>query len=173
MSTRRKFLVNCSAAALATTLTPVAVLGGPLRLREVPLEQVSFSSFATRLNGLFQVQQSTGPVVSLQLIEVRPQPPSQTKLPAAEDAANEKFSLLFRGPLRQPLEQDSYWFECPNLGRFAMFIVPIGTTETSHYYYEAIFNRPPGGRLPKAGEGNIPVGRAVNKRQPLDQALSN
>lgn len=172
MPTRRKFLGNCSVVALATSVIPTTVFAGPLRLREIPLEQVSFSAFATRLNALFQVQSDTGSIINLQLVEVRPHPPVQMAGLVPEDAANEKFSLLFRGPLQQPLEQNSYWFESRGLGRFAIFIVPIGTTENTHYYYEAIFNRPPGGRMPRAGEGNIPVGSARNKRLGPEPTIS-
>src|SRR5579872_7360240 len=172
MPTRREFLLNCSAVAVASSVTPATVFGAPLRFKEVPLERVSFSAFATCLNALFQVQDDSGLAVTLQLVEVQPAPPSPPATLPAADAANEKFSLLFRGPLNQPLEQDSYSFECRGIGRFVMFIVPVASTETGHCYYEAIFNRPLGGPLPRAGEGSIPVGRARNKRRRSEQADS-
>ena len=162
MSTRRKFLVECSAVAVTASLAPANVLGaGSLRLREVPLEQIRFSVFAARLNSAFQVLTDSGGSVTLQLIEAQPTPVSLRTPRPAEDAANERFSLLFRGPLRQPLEQDTLWFQHPTIGRFAMFIVPISSLDTSHAYYEAIFNRPIG-PLPRAGQGSIPAWRARN-----------
>jgi hypothetical protein len=160
MPTRRKFLVNCSVVALATSVTPASVFAGPLRFREVPLEQISFSAFATRLNAYFQVQGDASTVTNLQLVQVQPSPAGPVM---AEDAANEKFSLLFRG--RSGLEQGTYWFELAGLGRFALFIVPAGTDEAGSHYYQAIFNRPTGGPLPRAGEGNIPVGNPRNQRR--------
>ena len=145
--------------AVTASVTPAGVFGAPGKVVKASLEQVPFASFASHLNATFQVQGDSGPVVGLQLVEVGPTPAPPIQLPNAFDAANEKFSLLFSGPLDQPLEQDTYWFECPGIGRFTMFIVPIGSTETTHYYYEAIFNRPTGGPLPQAGEADIPVGR--------------
>ncbi len=61
----------------------------------------------------------------------------------AEDARNERFCLLFRGPAHQPLAQNTYVFEHPRLGDLALFIVPIGSREGAPYcYYEAVFNYP-------------------------------
>ena len=140
MRTRRKFLLNCSALAVTASVIPTGVFGASRRSLEVSLEQIDFAAFAGHLNTTFEVQGKTGPAVGLQLVDVSPTP---AESPSALDAANEKFSLLFSGPLAQPLEQDTYWFECPGIGRFAMFIVPIGSTETAQLYYEAVFNRPP------------------------------
>ncbi len=123
------------------------------------------SVFAANLNGPFQVQDDSGSTVGLQLLEVQPAPAAALGAAVAEDAANERFSLLFGGPLAQPLEQGCYSFEAQGIGRFALFIVPIGTTETTHCYYEAIFNRPAGGPLPRAGQGHIPLGRGRRARR--------
>ena len=165
MRTRRKFLLNCSAVAVTASVTPASVFAAPRKSLEVPLEQISLSSFASNLNTLFRVQGDNGPAVTLQLIEVSPTPAarvsasSRSRLNSVEaDAANEKFSLLFRGALNQPLEQDTYWFESRGIGRFAMFIVPIGSTETTHVYYEAIFNRPASG--PAAEKAARPNGKS-------------
>jgi hypothetical protein len=164
MPTRRKFLTNFSMVAVTASLTPSTVFATPLRFKEVPLEQVGISVFESLINAVFQVQSRSGMMVGLQLVEVQPGP-SRAINRAAEDAANEKFSLLFRGSLTQPLGQDMVWFEHHVIGRFSLFIVPVRTSEAGHHYYEAIFNRPRGGPLPKVGEGNIPVGRARNKRR--------
>jgi len=170
MRTRRKFLLNCSAVAVTASVTPVTVFGAPRSLVAVPLDRIRFSAIVSHLNATFQVRGDSGPAVGLQLVEVRPIANSPDQLPSAPDTGNEKFSLLFSGPLKQPLEQDSYWFERLGLGRFLMFIVPIGSTETTHCYYEAIFNRPVGGPLPQAGEANIPLGRARQKRRRLGRS---
>jgi hypothetical protein len=61
---------------------------------------------------------------------------------AAPDASNEKFSLLFRGPLAQPLSQDTYQCEHKEMGQFAIFIVPVCGKDTRRgRLYEAVFNR--------------------------------
>lgn len=164
MPTRRKFLTSVSLVAVTASLAPSTVFAAPLHFKEVPLEQVGISVFESLVNAVFQVQSRSGMMVGLQLVEVQAVP-SRGGNRTAEDAANEKFSLLFRGPLAQPLEQDMVWFEHHVIGRFGLFIVPVRTSEAGHHYYEAIFNRPRGGPLPKAGEGNIPVGRARNKRR--------
>jgi hypothetical protein len=169
MSTRRKFLVNCSTVALTASIVPASVLGRTIRFKEHSLEAVRFSDFASQLNTVFQLQVESGPPVRLQLVEARKLIPAQSASVKAEDAENEKFSLLFRGLLKQPLEQGSYLFEHQRIGRFPMFIVPIGTMRTGGAYYEAIFNRPLNGRFPKAGEGTIPVGRANNTRRRVEQ----
>jgi hypothetical protein len=69
------------------------------------------------------------------------------RLPAtaanAEDARNERFCLLFRGPAHQPLAQDTFLFEHPRFGPLAIFIVPtVCTEDAAHCYYEAVFNYP-------------------------------
>jgi hypothetical protein len=170
MPSRRQFILNCSAVAVTASVTPATVLGASFRFKEVPLEQIRFSTFAARVNTVFQVQRSSGLTVGLQLAEVRPTPLFAGTRANAEDARNERFSLLFRGPLQPPLEQGSYWFEHEGIGRFAIFIVPIGSTDTGHCYYEAIFNRPIGGSLPKAGEKDIPQGRPRGNAPPTGRA---
>ena len=139
--TRRQFLVNCSALAVTASITPVA-FGSPLRGREAPLESIGPADFARQLNSAFVVRPAQGVPIELALVEFRPLPNSKRTSPNAEDAQNEKFALLFRGTPASPLAQNSYPFEHQRLGRFVMFIVPIGCMDQSHCYYEAIFNRP-------------------------------
>ena len=174
MSTRRKFLLDCSAIAVTASVAPATALGASLRLKEVSLERISFQTFYGHLKAVFLVQGDSGSRVALRLAEVRSTPayPAAT-LAAAEDAGNEKFSLLFSGLPKRPLEQGSYWFEHKSMGRFALFIVPIGPADGRHCLYEAVFNRSVNGPLPQAGEGNIPLGRARNKRRPAAEADSN
>ena len=113
----------------------------------MPLEQIGPGDFARQLNTAFLVRPEGAAPVEIVLIEIRPLG-SSTAAPHAEDADNEKFALLFRGPQGWPLSQDTYAFEHPRIGSFAMFIVPIGCLDQNHCYYEAIFNRP--ARGPKA-----------------------
>ena len=169
MRTRRKFLLNCSAVVVTASVTPAGVFGASHRLLEIPLEQIAFATFAGHLNATFDVQSGTESAVGLQLVDASPTPAPPAELPSALDAANEKFSLLFSGPLTQPLEQDTYWFECQTIGRFAMFIVPIGSTETTQLYYEAVFNRPPSGQATQAisrgrAAQNLPRPQQTNRR---------
>lgn len=112
------------------------------------MEQISPEDFARQLNSTFVVHAERSGSVKLLLVEVKPAVVSPNASPHSEDARNEKFALLFRGAPASPLSQDTYAFEHPRIGSFAMFIVPIGCLDQSHCYYEAIFNRP--ARGPKA-----------------------
>jgi hypothetical protein len=48
-------------------------------------------------------------------------------------------SLVFEGPLDQPLDQATYELAHPELGEDVLFVVPIGVTATGRAY-EAVFN---------------------------------
>ena len=52
----------------------------------------------------------------------------------------ERFSILFRGPLDKMLGQGMHAFEHDEMGPFELFIVPIERAEDG-VYYEAVFNR--------------------------------
>ena len=105
--------------------------------------------------------------IELRLVGAKPTAPSRSASMNSEDASNEKFSLLFSGPAGEPLSQDTHNFEHLRIGRFQMFIGPVGPREPGHRYYEAVFNRPVPGREPVrivAGVG-IPT-NAVRSNQP-------
>jgi hypothetical protein len=139
MPTRRRFLRDCSVVATVASLTPTAVLAASRRGRTVVSGQPDFEQFAQELNTSFSLR--TGLCAPrLLLVEAYRLPATSAK---AEDARNERFCLLFRGPAHQPLAQNTYVFEHPHLGDMAIFIVPIGSREgTPHCYYEAVFNYP-------------------------------
>ncbi len=120
----------------------------------VSLEQIGPGDFARQLNTAFLVRPEGSAPVGIVLTEIG-LPGSPDAASHAEDADNEKFALLFRGPLGSPLSQDTYAFEHPRIGSFAMFIVPVGCLDPSHCYYEAIFNRP--ARGPKASRVHYPT----------------
>lgn len=138
MQTRRKFLRDCSLAAVAASLGPAAAWAQYPAARTIVPEWPGFAQFARQVNTSFLVQAGLS---TIKLLLVAATPFAAT-MPDAEDAANEKFSLLFRGPVRQPLEQDTYRFEHPRLGRLFIFIVPAGWPDPAHRHYEAIFDRP-------------------------------
>ena len=137
MQNRRQFLRDCSLAA-AASLVPVAALAQSHARRVAGHDDPGFARFAGQLNTPFFVQAGTQ---TIKLLLVEASTFSSTS-PDAEDAGNEKFYLLFRGPVQQPLEQNTYRFDHPHLGRFSIFIVPIGCLDASHCHYEAIFDRP-------------------------------
>jgi hypothetical protein len=127
----------------------------------VELNAIQYTSFARQAGTLFHVLDESGVGVFLRLIEVKPfLPVSQVADASAADARNERFSLLFSGPLNRLLSQGSYVFEHLGIGRFEMFIVPIGPDTSNPRYYEAVFNRPVGDATMPAG----PVGLARRRK---------
>jgi hypothetical protein len=139
MPTRRQFLRDCSLAGAAASLAPAAVLAQNAGWRGRSPERLLFQHFAGQLNTFFRVQAGQG---SCRLLLVDVSRLAGTT-PNAEDARNERFCLLFRGPAHQPLAQDTYVFEHPGLGRLGIFIVPtVCARDTARCYYEAVFNYP-------------------------------
>ena len=134
------------------------VRGFGARWREVSLDEVSFDQFVQNLNTVFTVHDVAGGAVEVRLAEVRSLPQLQQTAETAEDAGNEKFSLRFIGSAQQALSQDTYWFEHQRLGRFAIFVAPIGPADTGAVYYEAIFNRP-SARSSKRARNFLPLNR--------------
>lgn len=157
MRTRRDFLVSGATLALTAGLAPATLTAFPFPGRSVALHRISFASFAGQQGANFKVLRSPGNAVVLKLVEATSWSQSYPHTPDVEEARNEKFSLLFRGALDPALEQDTYVFDHPGIGRFAMFIVLIGSTDPGFLYYEAVFNRPL--------EGSAPV-----ERRPVRQA---
>jgi hypothetical protein len=127
-------------------------MAAPRRLREVSLAEVSFGTFAPLINSGFVLREATGAAQALQLVEVDPLAPTPDSAYSAEEPSartfSQMFSLFFAGDATRPLPQDTYVFEHAHLGRFEMFIVPVGCEDRSHCYYEAVFNRPPLASLP-------------------------
>ncbi len=143
MNTRRQFLAGCSLLTLAAGLTPAALLTAPGGAKSVALREIGFPVFAEQLGATFIVSQKPAPDVKLKLVKARLTPALHPRAQLAEDARNEKFSLLFRGSAEVALEQNTHTFEHAEIGRFAMFIAPVNLKDGNHAYYEAVFNRPP------------------------------
>jgi hypothetical protein len=141
MTNRRQFLSGCSTLALAASLSPTALSAASVFSREAAPEQLSYEAFSKCLGSSFILQRDHAPKVALKLTRVRQHQPSEFDSPNAPDARHEKFSLLFRGPQSAALTQNTYTFGHSQVGRFEMFIVPVGVKDETHGYYEAIFNR--------------------------------
>ena len=147
MQTRRRFLFDCSALAVVASVSPNQLLGASVKLPEVPLHKIAFHDFAGSVRTVFRVSTVSGHSVRLRLVEAASSASSNLKSDGAEDGLNEKFSLHFTGPGDVPLPQNSCVFEHPRLGRFTMFISPVGPNRPDVCFYEACFNRPAAGRL--------------------------
>ena len=94
-------------------------------------EQLSRDSFAAQLNSIFHVQYARGVSCALGLTELRAGRSSDRQ---------EQFALTFRGPHAPFLEQGTLGVTHPVMGRFDLFLVPVGR-EADGFLYEAVFNR--------------------------------
>jgi len=160
MPTRREFFLSCSAFAAATALVPAPVLAAPapLGLREAGLNSITAEAFAEQLNTRFVVRNRGGDTVALLLAAVEPAAAGAQLLSPAATALHEQFSLFFAGADSRPLSQDTYTFEHMSLGRFAMFIVPVGRPVSGCRVYEAVFDRPtPSARGHKRDASGYPM----------------
>ena len=147
LKTRRKFLCDCSAMAVAALAAPKMILAGaalPARSWK-SLRDVSFEDFAAQLKTTFRVCTGGGEFIEVKLERARPAAEERLRpgQRPAGDAGNEKFSLVFAGRRRELIGQDTYTFEHDALGRFDLFIVPIHTRDPRAIDYEAVFNRRP------------------------------
>jgi hypothetical protein len=146
MSTRRKFLRDCSTVVAALALAPLSSLGRSVLAggNFQSLEQMSYLVLAGQINTLFRVRVSPRQVVELKLLKapLARATPSVPGRRAAGDAGNEKFSLIFSGPKETLLASAIHRFEHRQLGRFEMYIGQVGTQDATSVRYEAGFNRP-------------------------------
>ena len=138
-----------AAPAAASVATPARSFG----LHALPrggasvLDHLTLEMFARQLNTEFRIQSDTVRM-PVKLIEATANTPDQA-------LEQDCFSVIFHGPAEPPLEQGTYPLEHAVLGRFALFVVPIGQDEQG-YYYEAVFNRLPPGRWGR--RSSAPVG---------------
>ena len=158
MTSRRRFLRDSS--LLAVALLPASALAGRIGTRTTPLAQIRFGAFAANLGTTFWALQNQGPAIGLELAKANQPPPVNPSQATAPDAWNEKFSLVFRGLPHPALDADTYLFEHDRLGRFEMFITPIGLPNNAYQLYEAIFNRP-AARTARVGEKSPLAGARI------------
>lgn len=112
-------------------------------MKAVPLDQLSFATFAGMVNAKWRVLPAAGDSFELELAAVTPQ--RLTPSGHTGGVVNEQFTLVLLGPADRLLPQRIYSFETASLGQFELFIVPVGR-DASGIRYEAAFNRPLGAR---------------------------
>jgi hypothetical protein len=144
--TRRQFLYNSSAAMAVLAAFPgiasgkTANTGGNFQ----SMGQIGYSQLAAQIHTPFRVCTPSGRRIELTLLKApltAPSPLVPGRRPAA-DAANEKFSLVFSGPRDALLPAAIHPFEHDELGRFSMYIGPIGPQDSDRVRYQSVFNRP-------------------------------
>src|SRR5688572_3226419 len=113
MTSRRQFIGDCSTFALATALIPAASMAGRRAV-------LGFTAFAALVNSPFTARMSDEQAQALDLVKV--------------DGNEGAFSLFFSGEVTRPLDQNTYWFQHPRIGRFEMFIVPVGRADGNRCY---------------------------------------
>lgn len=94
-------------------------------------ERIEKAAFAENLNTTFRVLLNDAESVELELKEI-----TEKDL----DPKQEQFTLVFHGPLQTLLQQRTYQIEHERIGKFDLFLVPIGQSKDG-FTYEAIFNR--------------------------------
>jgi hypothetical protein len=107
-------------------------------MNSTPLETLTLAKFSELLHARFRVRVSPAEEIELELAEATPGGVAET--PGRGGERLESFSLIFHGPGDRLLPQKIHPFEHPQLGRFELFIVPIGQGP-GHFKYQAIFNR--------------------------------
>jgi hypothetical protein len=94
----------------------------------------------TRLVGTsFRVGVAADRAVTLKLISVRPLA-ARSGLPTSPAPTGEGFAPLFSGSLSEGFGQGTYTVDHRSMGRFEMFLVPVGPAGPDQRY-EAVFNR--------------------------------
>jgi Domain of unknown function (DUF6916) len=138
MSTsRRDFLKKGSVIALAAGVPISAaesVLGAE-RSTASPGLDLSKEHFASQLNRAFFINQGKQQILT-KLIDV-----SDLAKPRGFIArrGKEGFTLTFEG--QRGLTQNTYTIENAKLGKFSMFLVPVGSQNQETVRYEAVINR--------------------------------
>jgi hypothetical protein len=146
-TSRRELLITGAAAALSCCL-PKGLLAakrdsGGLRAVAAHDAVLGADPFLTRsvLSGQLRTPfavEGQGKRLSLRLVEVGDLASAQAAGTVGSDLS---FAALWSGPAGVPLPQRTYRLNHPQLGAFAIFLVPVGRPGKVRYY-EAVFNRP-------------------------------
>jgi hypothetical protein len=153
---RRKFIkvgiISAACAGIPLALGPTSAQdqqdgsrqrGGyfpiPSEVQDDPTSYYTMATFVPYVKSAFQIQ--VGRVWKhMKLVEVKNLCPKADNTPATN--LNECFSLTFLAARGQKIEQRAYPIRHAALGKFTLFMVPVGRrTRTSPEYYEAVINR--------------------------------
>lgn len=139
--TRRKFIESSVTGALAATVGH-AVAGpalgwdsGLFQKGPHPLGYLKREHFEPFINTSVRVWNEEG---SRAVVWLREAADLKNQVNTGRGYAGESFRLSFDSARRTDLAQGTYHFEHESLGRFSLFLVPIGG---SGVHYEAIINR--------------------------------
>lgn len=134
MKNRRQFLLTGMMGVAATAALPasagVTILPKRRRGKLISLEDMSLATFQNLGRIRFNVRSKDGRWIVLEMFAVQDHRP----------AKGEHFTLSFLGPASQPLTQDTYYFDHPQVGYFPLMIVP-GRATRNRQVYAAMINR--------------------------------
>jgi hypothetical protein len=134
-SSRRNFLRTGMLFALFAQVP--SVLGSVLKDSHALSGAIDFSkeTFARHLNTIFRIQLGNSRETHLKLVNI-----GDLAKRKGVVKGREHFSLLFVGPAHSSdLSQETYSIEHDSLGRFSLFLVPVGRPEDRHH--EAVIHR--------------------------------
>jgi hypothetical protein len=94
------------------------------------IETFTEETFLGHLNTRFQVFGEAADPLDVELVKVT----------SLSSPGQVQFSIQFQGPGHQLLPQRIYTLEHEILGKFDLFLVPVGRND-SGFEYEAVFNR--------------------------------
>ena len=95
------------------------------------IETFTEATFLEHLNTRFRVFAESADLLDVELVKVT----------SLSSPGNVQFSIQFQGPGNVFLPQRIYTLEHEILGRFDLFLVPVGKNSNG-FEYEAVFNRP-------------------------------
>lgn len=95
------------------------------------LETLHLASFSEHVNTKFRINGDDSTFVDIELIEA---------VDEESTPKQERFSLIFRGPLQPHLPQGTYTIEHDKMGTLSLFLVPVAQQEDG-FHYQAAFNR--------------------------------
>jgi len=99
--------------------------------------ELTKQAFEQLIEQEFELTDLNSATVQIKLAQVE-SPDERIMSQAIELGVREPFSLLFKGPEEPFLEQHMYALYHNKLGRFELFLVPVGHVPGG-YQYEAVF----------------------------------
>ena len=101
------------------------------------LDKLTVDDFKSRIGETFRATPQEGEPLELQLSRADPSPYVEEEQ-AERPAERAPFSLEFHSPLPQHVPQQIFAIEHDEMGKFDLFLVPLGPDAEGHRY-EAVF----------------------------------
>ena len=109
-------------------------------MNKTTIDQFKLETFAPLVGSKFRVYTEAAGFIELELVEATEFRGHGSKPAPGTGLMQESFSVIFGGPDNRLLPQGMYAFEHEGLGRFELFIVPVGR-KPGVFQYQAVFNR--------------------------------